>query len=121
MKYLRVAKNAALLLAVLLLNSLSLASHASAMSVMPHGMSSHEDHLNSSTCATLCRTAVPTEKTVVDEQRDKEDDDELVAPFYTQNNSLSSDGLTERQKLYAAKVKPPPKIPIYVLYGVFRA
>jgi hypothetical protein len=52
---------------------------------------------------------------------ENEDDDEPMVPFYVQVSSWLSDDKTLKQTLYADAVKPPPKIPVYILYGVFRA
>ena len=51
---------------------------------------------------------------------ENEDDDEPALPFYAQNQQSYLDGKSITQRLYAAEIKPPPKIPIYILYGVFR-
>jgi hypothetical protein len=50
-----------------------------------------------------------------------EDDDKLGTAIYLQSQPLQTDGKSVKQRLYAAEIKPPPKIPIYILYGVFRA
>jgi hypothetical protein len=122
MKYPTAIKSALILLAVLLLNSVSFARHTSAMSTMSHDMGgmSHNSS-DTSTCSTLCRTAVVSREENVIRNDENEDDDEPVLPFYAQDTSWLSDNKTLKQELYADGVKPPLKIPIYILYGVFRA
>lgn len=72
-------------------------------------------------CATLCRTALVNRDTNDINRPDNEDDDiEPAVPFYStlQANNVSEKEL--KQKLYADSMKPPPKLPMYILYGVFR-
>ena len=52
---------------------------------------------------------------------ENEDDDEPGLPFYVLDNNRVSDSKTLKQELYSDALKPPPKIPVYILYGVFRA
>lgn len=116
-------KNALVLLAVLLLNSFSFAGHASAMSTVSHEMSGmNHSSSDTSSCSTLCqqRSSRPKKKGVTNGE-ENEDDDKFVLPFYVQGSGWLSDSKTLKQKLYADSIKPPPKIPIYILYGVFRA
>ena len=122
MKLLVAIKYTLVLLAVVLLNSINFAGHTSAMSTMSHEMSgmSHSS-TNSSSCATLCRTAVVNKEDAVIRNDENEDDDEPALPFYAQNQPLRLDEEFVSQRLYAAEIKPPPRIPIYILYGVFRA
>jgi hypothetical protein len=51
---------------------------------------------------------------------ESEDDTEPAIVLYGQIQALSTDEKSVSQRLYAAEIKPPPKIPIYILYGVFR-
>ncbi len=120
MKLIRILRSTALLLAIVLLNSVSLASHASAMPVMSHEMGGMSHGSSDSTsCATLCRSAVFNQEETINSRTDEEDD-EPVVPFYVQNQvGYFSDTLVS-QKLYADSVKPPPKIPIYIQLQVFR-
>ena len=122
MKYITAIKSALILLAVLLLNSVSFAVHTSAVSTMSHDMNgmSHNSS-DTSSCSTLCRTAVVSREENAIRNDENEDDDEPVLPFYVQDNNWVSDSKTLKQELYADAVKPPPKIPVYILYGVFRA
>ena len=121
MKLLAATKHTFVLLAVVLLNSISFGAHTSAMSTMSHDMSgmSHGSS-DASSCATLCRTAVISKEDKIINNDESEEDDEPTIPFYSQNQGLKTDEKSVLQRLYATEVKPPPKIPIYILYGVFR-
>jgi hypothetical protein len=120
-KYLAAIKNTFVLLAVVLLNSLTFVGHSAAMPTMSHEMSgmSHSSS-NVSSCATLCRTAVINKEEYLVKDDDSEDDTEPAIPSYLQDKPLQTDEKSVSQRLYAAEIKPPPKIPIYILYGVFR-
>lgn len=121
MKLLAAVKHTLVLLAIVLLNSISFAGHTSAMSTMSHEMSgmSHGSR-DATSCATLCRTAVINKEDNIINNNESEDDTEPATPFYVQSQPLRVDEKSASQRLYAAEVKPPPKIPIYILYGVFR-
>ncbi|TAH32855.1 hypothetical protein EYC59_05525 [Candidatus Saccharibacteria bacterium] len=121
MKLLAAIKYTLVLLAVVLLNSISVAGHTSAMTTMSHEMSgmSH-DSSGASSCATLCRTAVINKEENIINNDVNDDDTEPTTPLYFSGRQLSTDDKSVSQRLYAAEVKPPPKIPIYILYGVFR-
>lgn len=122
MKLLAAIKRTLVLMAVVLLNSISFAGHTSAMSTMSHEMSGMKHTSSDATsCATLCRTAVVNNQENPIRSDENEDDDEPALPFYAQNQQLHLDRKSISQRLYAAEIKPPPKIPIYILYGVFRA
>lgn len=112
--------NIAAVFTFLLLNTFGLALHASAMPMTSHEMSGMNHDAGSSTsCATLCRTAVfAKEEAVV--RVDEEENDEPSASQYAQLKASTSDDKSIKSRLYATNVKPPPKIPIYILYGVFR-
>ncbi len=121
MKLAAAIKNALVLLAVVLINSISFAGHTSAMSSMSHEMGSMKHGSSDATsCATLCRTAVINKEDNVINDDESEDDTEPAIAFYGQSQTLSTDEKSLSQHLYAAEIKPPPKIPIYILYGVFR-
>lgn len=122
MKLITAIKNTFALLAVIMLTSISFSGHASAMTSMSHKMNGmqHEssDVVN---CATLCRTAIVDKKEyLVDVDQDNEDDTKLLIPYYIRGQSLQTDNKTTSQQLYSAEVKPPPKIPMYILYSVYR-
>lgn len=121
MKLLAAIRHTLVLLAVVLLNSISFAGHTSEMGAMSHEMSgmSHGSS-EASSCATLCRTAVISKEENLINNDESEDDTEPAAPFYVQNLPLRADEKSTTQRLYAAEIKPPPKIPIYILYSVFR-
>lgn len=121
MKLLAAIKHTLVLFAVVLLNSVSFAGHTSAMSTMSHEMSGmNHSSSDASSCATLCRTAVINKEDNLINDDESDDDTEPAIPFYIQNQPLRVDEKSVSQRLYAAEVKPPPKIPIYILYGVFR-
>lgn len=85
-----------------------------------HDMGNTE-HQNSSTanCVTLCRTAVLTKDEELN-QISEEQDDEPTTPYYAQFQTSGFNKVDVKSKLYAVSVKPPPKVPIYILYAVFR-
>lgn len=116
---LAIIKNALVLLAVLLLSSIS---HASAVIATPSHEMNGNNHSagESNPCATLCRSGLVNRDTVVILHQDDDGDDELAAPPYFLSQSGYSTGQLEKQRLYASAVKPPPKVPAYILYGVFR-
>lgn len=105
---------------VLLLNLFGFSLHASAMPMASHEMGgmNHETS-NSASCATLCRTAV-INKDELDNLELNQEDDEPTLPFYAQNEVWKFSEIYVNQRIYADSVKPPPKIPIYILYSVFR-
>ena len=122
MKLLAAIKNTLVLLAVVLLNSLTFVGHSAAMSTMSHDMSGMSHGTSDATsCATLCRTTVVNKDENAINDYESEDDYEPAFPFYTPDQALRLGEKSVSQRLYAAEVKPPPKIPIYILYGVFRA
>jgi hypothetical protein len=118
-------KDIFILLAVLSLNSSGLAAHASIMSTMPHEMGgmSHEPS-DEGSCAALCRTGVINkhENDVFNDRGEEDDHDHepALSLVYTRNQSLRTDEKSITQTLYATEIKPPPKVPIYILHGVFR-
>lgn len=112
--------NIAAVLTVLLLNTFGLALHASAMPMTSHEMGGMDHGASSSTnCATLCRTAVFNKEEATNPSYEENDADPFI-PYYVQfQNSRFSD-VDTKSKLYSVNVKPPPKVPIYILYAVFR-
>lgn len=121
MKLLTAIRHTLVLLAVVLLNSISFAGHTSAMSTMSHEMSGmNHSSKDTTSCATLCRTAVVNKEENIINDDETDDDTEPAIPFYIQNQTLPIDEKSVSQRLYATEIKPPPKIPIYILYGVFR-
>lgn len=122
MKFLITIKSCLLLLVIVLISSVGLAGHTSAMSTMPHGMGSmNHSSSDSTSCATLCRTAVINTYTNNVVRSDEEnDDDESTSPFYVANQVGQINEKLVKQRHFADAIKPPPKIPVYILYGVFR-
>ena len=105
---------------VLLLNTFGLALHAPAMPMGSHNMSgmSHEKG-SSASCTTLCETFVASkEEAVILASVDKDIDP--ISPYYSLFQGSILNDLDTTYKLYADTIKPPPKVPIYILYAVFR-
>jgi hypothetical protein len=112
--------NLAAIFTVLVLNSFGLVSYASAMPMASHEMSGM-DHSKStsSSCVILCTNAIITKKEDEISVNEKIDEDEPYAPYYLRHSSLYP-----RSELsgnyYGLSIKPPPKVPIYLLYGISR-
>ena len=105
---------------VLLLNMFGLALHVSAMPMASHEMGSMNHETSSSaTCVTLCRTIVFNKDEMVNLELDEEND-EPTLPFYARKEVWKFSKIHVNQKLYADSAKPPPKVPIYILYSIFR-
>ena len=95
------------------------------MTSMPHEMDnpSHSEHSvdsSSASCATLCRTAVVERETIVLRDVENEDDQEPALPFYVQKQATYFTDNLVSQRQYADSVEPPPKVPIYIQFQVFR-
>ena len=123
MKFLTAIKSVLVLLAVVLLNSLTFVGHSAAMSTMSHEMTgmNHQSSSDAASCASLCRTAVLSNESTNPKQLEDDDDEDNTAvhlPQQGQTWELSSSLV--RQRLYASEVKPPPKVPFYILFQVFR-
>ena len=103
----------------LLLNMFGLSLHVSATSMASHEMHSMNETSSSVTCATLCRTAVFNKDEMVNLELDEEND-EPTLPFYARKEVWKFSKIHVNQKLYADSAKPPPKVPIYILYSIFR-
>ncbi len=107
--------------AALLLNMFGLALHASALPLTSHEMGSmNHENSSSASCATLCRTAVINKDEILNLELDEEKDEPTI-PFYAQGDVWKHIDTYVKQKNYADSVKPPPKIPIYIRYGVSRS
>ena len=105
---------------ILLLSTFGSALHASAMPMTAHELGSMNHETSSSaSCATLCRTAVINKDEFLNLELDEENDEPTI-PFYAQDEVFKFSEIHINQRIYADSVKPPPKIPIYILYGVFR-
>ena len=108
------------LFTILLLNTFGSALHASAMPMTAHELGSMNHETSSSvSCATLCRTAVINKEEILNLENDVENDEPTI-PFYAQSDVWIFSEIHVNQRIYADSIKPPPKIPIYILYGVFR-
>lgn len=120
LKLTTILKHSVVLLAVIILNSVSHASATTAMSSHEMSGMSHSSGDRGS-CATLCRTALLNRNTNdINRPDNEEDNDEPIPPFYSLSLITTVDEKEVKQKLYADAIKPPPKIPVYILYGVFR-
>ncbi len=114
------------LLILFTVSGFGLVSHVSAMPASMHPMEqggSHSQHTQSSTtskCVTLCTSAVVSRDDEFNNVLEDEDDDEPSIPFYLQSQKSVYDEVATKVALAVASVKPPPKVPIYILHGVFR-
>lgn len=122
MKYLAAIKNSLVLVAIVLINSIGFAGHTSAMSTMSHEMTGMNHQSSDATsCASLCRTAVlNSEITNPKQLEDDQDDDDTALPLPQQGQVWELSSSLVKQRLYASEVKPPPKVPFYILFQVFR-
>lgn len=122
MKYLAALKNGLVLVAIVLINSIGFAGHTSAMSTMSHEMTgmNHQSG-DAASCASLCRTAVLNNESTNPKQLDNEDDDNDIAlPIPQLVKAWELSNSLVKQRLYASEVKPPPKVPFYIQFQVFR-
>lgn len=122
MKFLTAIKSTFVLLAVVLLNSLTFVGHSAAMSTMSHEMTGMNHQSSDATsCASLCRTAVLNSETTNPKQlEDDQDDDDTALPLPQQGQVWELSSSLVKQRLYASEVKPPPKVSFYILFQVFR-
>ena len=120
MKFVDLLKYSLVLIAVILLNSVS---HVSAMASMPTHEMGGMNHSTGDTgvCASLCRTAIVS-RSISDVNRpDSEDDeDDPALAFYAINQIEQISEKVEKMRLYGDTVKPPPRLPGYILHSVFR-
>ena len=120
MKFVTLLKYSLVLTAVILLNSVS---HVSAIASMPtHEMGGmNHSARDSGACASLCRTAVVSRDTNDVNRPDNEDDEHKPAlAFYAINQIEQISEKVEKMRLYGDTVKPPPRLPGYILHSVFR-
>ncbi len=109
-----------------MVSGFGLMNHASAMPASVHQMNqggSHSEHSQSSStsrCVTLCTVAVVSRGDELDIVKESEDDNDPVIPFYALTQNTVYDEVSNKVALVVAGVKPPSKIPIYILYSVFR-
>lgn len=116
----KIIRNVVGILAVIILNGFGFVGHTAAMPM--HGMDgmSH-DQTSSTNCATLCRTAVVDSKEQQTKNAQEENDDEPFIPFYLQLQNQRIDASQSVTKSYQSTIKPPPKVPIYILHCVSRS
>ncbi len=114
------------LLILFTVSGFGLVSHVSAMPASMHQMNqdgSHAKHGQSKDtgrCVTLCTSAVVSRDDEFNNVLEDEDDDEPSIPFYVLAQRGVYDEVTTKVALAVASVKPPPKVPIYILHSVFR-
>ena len=122
MKYIATIKNGLVLIAIVLINSVGFAGHTSAMSTMSHEMNGINHQSGDATsCATLCRTAVLNkESEKLNQTENEDDDDKVVLPLPQQVQAWEINSDLVKRRLYASEVKPPPKVPFYIMFQVFR-
>ena len=114
------------LLILFIVSGFGLVSHVSAMPASMHQMEqggSHSQNSQSSTtskCVTLCTSVVVSRDDEFNNVLEDEDDDEPSIPFYVLAQRGVYDEVTTKVALAVASVKPPPKVPIYILHSVFR-
>lgn len=109
-------------LIITLLNLTGLVGHTSAMESMTHDMV-NVDHSSSQTrpCDAICRSSVTAiQKNIVRKKQINKNNLE-TEPFYRQFQRQTLKIYEVKELVYVARTKPPPKIPIYILYDVFRA
>ena len=119
-KPLTLIKNVFIISAVLLLNSIGHTSVVTATSSHQMNGMNHSSS-ESGSCATLCRSAVVNRDIFTILNQDEEDDDDkLPNAFYSLSQRAYTSEKLVNQLQYANEVKPPPKVPVYILYNVFR-
>ncbi len=116
----KIFQSIAAVLAVLILNGFGFVGHTAAMPMHRMVDMSHEQTSGAS-CATLCRTAVVTESEQRKTVTEDEEDDEPFIPFYLQLQSTRIDSIDAQSVTCQSTVKPPPKVPIYILHCVSRS
>lgn len=116
----KLIRNIAGLLVVIVLNGFGFVGHAAAMPMhdtdgMNHGQAS------SANCATLCRTAVIETNGQSKKDSQEENDDEPFTPVYVELLARHLDDAEHLTKTCQSTIKPPPKVPIYILHCVSRS
>ena len=110
-----------LLVLTLLINSLGVAGPASAMTTASHGMSNMEhSSYDASSCAGQCNVIALNKNTENMPEEEEVDKDTPATPFYSTVSTWNFTHRLLQQEQYADAVKPPPKVPIYIRYAVFR-
>lgn len=120
LKSLVVIRNVLVVLAVLLLNTISHTSVVTATSSHEMNGMNHSTS-ESGSCATLCRSTVVNRDIFTILHQDQEDDDDKPPKtlYSLSQRAYTSEKLIKQQQ-YADAVKPPPKVPVYIMYNVFR-
>ena len=113
------------LLILFTVSGFGLVSHVSAMPASMHQMekgshSKQSQSKDTSRCVTLCTSAVVSRDDEFDDVTENENDDKPSIPFYVQAQKGVYDEVATKVALAVASVKPPPKVPIYILHSVFR-
>lgn len=104
-------------LTVLILNGFGFVGHTAAMPMHDMG---HEQ-TSATSCATLCRTAIIETNDVTKKDSLEENDDEPIIPLYIQLQTLRFADTECLTKTRQSTIKPPPKVPIYILHCVSRS
>jgi len=112
------------LFVLMTVSGFGLMTHSSAMPASMHmehssSQGQHTQSSSSSRCVTLCTTAV----TVREEKQNKDvqaENDEPTLPYYLVTKKLVFDDSTLTSIPASQTIKPPPKVPIYILNSVFR-
>ena len=107
-------------IAVVLLSTIGLAGHASAISVGSHEMSGmHHESSDAVSCMVQCQTGVVASEDKSDEKEKNRDDDEPAPPRFPESQQviLGEKLVAPQQNALEAA---PPEPPGYILYGVFR-
>lgn len=108
------------LAAILVLTSFGLVSHVAAMPMSQHDMGGmdHSKSTTSSSCVTLCTSAIVS-KEDYDVDAQEEDDSQPESPYYLLN--APDYPLSKIEGSYhGLALSPPPKVPIHILLGVSR-
>ena len=115
----RIINSLAAIATVLVLNSFGLANHSSAMP-MSHEMGGmdHSKTSSNTSCVRLCTSAIVS-KEDYDVDAQDEEDSQPKPPYYTLHNSdYPSSNI--QGVYYGLTLRPPPKVPIHILFGVSR-
>ena len=116
----RIIRNIAGILTAIVLNGFGFVGHTAAIPM--HDMDDmSQSQANSANCAIMCQTAVIEANEQSKKDAQKDNDDEPFIPAYIQLNDLHSSSLEHLTKTCQSTIKPPPKVPIYILHCVSRS
>lgn len=107
-------------LTVLVLNGIGFTGHTTAAPMHNMNGMNHEKY-NSATCVTLCRTAVVDASKQTQKEEKKVNDEEPFTPYYLQMQRPYIDTYDYLTAICQSAIKPPPKVPIYILHCVSRS